>query len=77
MKELSVSIQVVAFSQKTHPTLTRKNRHKKENADLTDICMCTVHSFPTCIKHCIQCARIEYEYLFKVFINEERNTQGK
>ena len=39
--------------------------------------MCTVHSFPTCIKHCIQCARIGYEYLFKVFINEERNTQGK
>ena len=32
--------------------------------------MCTIHSFPTCIKHCIEWARNEYEYLFTGVIKE-------
>ena len=67
---LGVDSSSCFFLKNLSDTYKDQNRHKKDNDDLTDIGMCTVHSFPTCIKHCIQWARNEYEYLFKVFINE-------
>lgn len=51
-------------------TYKEQNQNKKDNDGLIETGMCTVHSFPTSIKHCIQWARNEYEYIFKDFIIE-------
>ena len=60
------------FIKNLSSTYREQNNDKKEEDDnLTrDNGMCTVHSFPTCIKHCIEWARNEYEYLFNGFIRE-------
>ena len=51
-------------------TYKDQNKHKKDDDDLTETGMCTVHAFPTSIKHCIQWARNEFEFNFKLFIRE-------
>ena len=51
-------------------TYKEQNQNKKDIDGLIETGMCTVHSFPTSIKHCIQWARNEYEYIFKDFIIE-------
>ena len=51
-------------------TYKEQNKNKKDDKGIMETGICTVHSFPTSIKHCIQWARNEYEYLFKDFINE-------
>ena len=51
-------------------TYREQNNNKSDNEGILETGMCTVHSFPTSIKHCIQWARNEYEYIFKEFISE-------
>ena len=67
---LGVDSSSCFFLKNISNTYKDQNRHKKDNDDLTEIGMCTVHTFPTSIKHCIQWARNEYEYLFNIFIKE-------
>ena len=51
-------------------TYREQNNNKNDDERILDTGMCTVHSFPTSIKHCIQWARNEYEYIFNEFITE-------
>lgn len=59
------------FLKNVSSTYKEYNTDKKENEEANrQIGMCTIHSFPTCIKHCIEWSRNEYEYIFKDFIIE-------
>ena len=55
-------------------TYKDQNKDKKieddNNNNLRDNGLCTIHSFPTCIKHCIAWALNEYKYLFSKLIIE-------
>ena len=60
------------FMKNLSATYKDQNSDKKEEDDdnIRDNGMCTVHSFPTSLKHCIEWARNEYEYIFNGFIRE-------
>ena len=68
---LGVHSNCCIFLKNVSSTYKEQNEDKKED-DLNnrENGMCTIHSFPTSIKHCIQWARNEFEYEFKEFINE-------
>ena len=70
---LGVNSSCCYFLKNVSSTYKEQNQNKKEEDDNNsnrDIGMCTIHSFPTSIKHCIEWARNEYEYIFKDFIHE-------
>ena len=71
---LGVNSSSCIFLKNASSTYKEQNGNKKEEDDNNDNIreegMCTIHSFPTCIKHCIEWARNEYEYIFKDFIHE-------
>jgi ubiquitin-activating enzyme E1 len=59
------------FLKNLSSTYKEQNENKKEDEDSNgEIGMCTIHSFPTSIKHCIEWACNEYKYIFSEFINE-------
>ena len=71
---LGVNSSCGFFMKNLSSTYKDQNSDKKEEDDKNDNIrengMCTIHSFPTCIKHCVEWARNEYEYLFSKFIIE-------
>ena len=68
---LGVNSSSCFFLKNISSTYKEQNEDKKENnQNNRETGMCTIHSFPTNISHCIEWARNEYEYLFKEFINE-------
>ena len=70
---LGVNSSCGIFLKNISSTYKEQNEDKKEEDDNNNIRengMCTIHSFPTCIKHCVEWARNEYEYLFTKFIKE-------
>lgn len=68
---LGVNSSCCYFLKNLSSTYKEQNDDIIENKeDNKEIGMCTIHSFPTSIKHCIELARNEYEYYFKEFINE-------
>ena len=62
------------FMKNLSSTYKELNSDKKEeddnNNDIRENGMCTIHSFPTCLKHCVEWARNEFKYLFSGFIHE-------
>ena len=60
------------FLKNISSTYKEQNGDKKEEDDSNDglTGMCTIHSFPTSIKHCIEWARNEYASIFTEFIKE-------
>ena len=68
---LGVNSSSCFFLKNVSSTYKEQNEGKKEdNENIRETGMCTIHSFPTSIKHCIEWSRNEYEYIFKDFINE-------
>ena len=70
---LGVNSSCGFFMKNLSSTYKEQNGEKKEEDDNNNERqngMCTIHSFPTCIKHCIEWARNEYEYLFTGFMKE-------
>jgi ubiquitin-activating enzyme E1 len=69
---LGVNSSSCFFLKNLSSTYKEQNFDKKEEDDSNngEIGMCTIHSFPTSIKHCIEWARNEYQYLFSEFIIE-------
>ena len=70
---LGVNSSCGFYMKNLSSTYKEQNGEKKEEDDNNNIRengMCTIHSFPTCIKHCIEWARNEYEYLFTGVIKE-------
>ena len=70
---LGVNSSCGFFMKNLSSTYKEQNGEKKEEDDNNierENGMCTIHSFPTCIKHCIEWARNEYEYLFTGFMKE-------
>ena len=70
---LGVNSSSCYFLKNISSTYKEQNENKREEEDNNSnrgAGMCTIHSFPTSIKHCIEWARNEYEYIFKDFINE-------
>ena len=60
------------FLKNISSTYKEQNSDKKEDDDSNNgqTGMCTIHSFPTSIKHCIEWAVNEYASIFTEFINE-------
>ena len=70
---LGVNSSCGFFMKNLSSTYKDQNKNKKiedDNNDISDNGMCTIHSFPSCIKHCIGWARNEYKYLFSKLIHE-------
>ena len=68
---LGVNSSCGFFLPNISSTYKEQNENKaKGNNNNREIGMCTIHSFPTSIKHCIELARNEYAYNFKEFISE-------
>ena len=68
---LGVNSSCCFFLKDVSSTYKEQNEDKKEDKNNSrEIGMCTIHSFPTSIRHCIELARNEYEFNFKEFINE-------
>lgn len=70
---LGVNSSSCYFLKNVSSTYKEQNENKKEEEDNDsnrESGMCTIHSFPTSIRHCIEWARNEYEYIFKDFIHE-------
>jgi len=59
------------FLKNISSTYKEQNFGKKEDEDNNGLTgMCTIHAFPTSIKHCIEWSRNEYSTIFSDFINE-------
>ena len=71
---LGVNSSCGFFMKNISSTYKDQNKDKKieddNNNNLRDNGLCTIHSFPTCIKHCIAWALNEYKYLFSKLIIE-------
>ena len=68
---LGVNSSSCFFLKNLSSTYKEQNKDKKESEENNrEIGICTIHSFPTSIKHCVEWARNEFEYNFKQFINE-------
>ena len=71
---LGVNSSCGFFMKNISSTYKDQNKDKKIeddiNNNLRDNGLCTIHSFPTCIKHCIAWALNEYKYLFSKLIIE-------
>ena len=71
---LGVNSSCGFFMKNISSTYKDQNKDKKieddNNNNLRDNGLCTIHSFPTCIKHCIAWAMNEYKYLFSKLIIE-------
>lgn len=70
---LGVNSSCCYFLKNVSSTYKEQIQNKKEEDDNNsnrDIGMCNIHSFPKSIKHCIEWARNEYEFIFKDFIHE-------
>jgi len=69
---LGVHSSCCFFLKNISKTYREQNPEKKEEDDSHNgqTGMCTIHSFPTSIRHCIEWARNEYEEFFSEFIIE-------
>lgn len=68
---LGVESSCCYFLKNISSTYKEQNFGKKEDEDNNGLTgMCTIHAFPTSIKHCIEWARNEYSTIFSEFINE-------
>lgn len=70
---LGVHSSCCYFLKNVSTSYKEQNPDKKEEDDNNNIGetgMCTIHSFPTSIRHCIEWALNEYAELFSVFIAE-------
>ena len=57
------------FLKNISSTYKEQNFGKKEDEDNNGLTgMCTIHAFPTSIKHCIEWSRNEYSTIFSDFI---------